>query len=68
MWVSSKGEKPVGPEERTNKLIPHMASNPGNDPGPHWWRVNVLRNHCANAVPMLCQCCCLFLIPQTEVC
>ena len=31
------GEKPLGARERTNnKLNPHMASDLGIEPGPHW--------------------------------
>ena len=37
------GEKPLGEEKRTNnKLNPHMTSNPGIEPGPHWWKVSAL--------------------------
>ena len=31
------GEKPLGAEERRNKLIPHLPPRLGNEPGPHWW-------------------------------
>ena len=37
------GEKPLGARERTNnKLNPHMASDPGIEPGPHWWEGSAL--------------------------
>ena len=37
------GEKPLGAEKRTNnKLNPHMTSNPGIEPGPHWWKASAL--------------------------
>ena len=37
------GEKPLGAKERTNnKLNPHMASMPGFEPGPHWWKASAL--------------------------
>ena len=37
------GEKPLGARERTNnKLNPHMASTPGFEPGPHWWKDSAL--------------------------
>ena len=47
MLVEERG-KPEYPEknlseqakERTNnKLNPHMAPDPGIEPGPHWWEV-----------------------------
>ena len=51
------GEKPLGAEERTNKLNPHMTSNLGIEPGPHWWKASALttaptllsplRQHCS---------------------
>ena len=38
------GEKLLGARERTNnKLNPHiMASTPGFEPGPHWWKASAL--------------------------
>ena len=37
------GEKPLGAKERTkNKLNPHMASTPGVEPAPHWWKARAL--------------------------
>ena len=37
------GEKPLGARERTsNKLNPHMASDLGIEPGPHWWEGSAL--------------------------
>ena len=37
------GEKPLGARERTNnKLNPHMASDLGTEPGPHWWKGSAL--------------------------
>ena len=36
-------EKPLGTRERTNnKLNPHMASTPGFQPEPHWWKASAL--------------------------
>ena len=32
-WFLRRGEK----ERTNNKLDPHMASEPGFEPGPHWW-------------------------------
>ena len=35
------GEKPLGAGYRTNnKLNLHMTSNPGIEPGPHWWEAS----------------------------
>ena len=37
------GEKALGAKERTNnKLNPHMATTPGFEPGPHWWKASAL--------------------------
>ena len=36
-------EKPLAARERTNnKLNPHMASDLGTEPGPHWWERSAL--------------------------
>ena len=55
MLVFVAGEKPENPtkklwsRERTNKLDPHMASNPGFKPGPHWWEVSGISNSPASS-------------------
>ena len=37
------GEKPLGARQRTNnKLNAHVASDPGIEPGPHWWEGSAL--------------------------
>ena len=36
------GEKPLGTEQRTNKLSPHMTPSPGIEPGPYWWEASAL--------------------------
>ena len=42
-WEEKTGvpeEKPLGAEKRTNKLNPDMTSDPGIEPGPHWWKAS----------------------------
>ena len=34
--------KPLGAEQRTNKLKPHLTPDLGIEPGPHWWEASAL--------------------------
>ena len=34
--------KPLGAEQRTNKLSPHLTPDLGIEPGPHWWEASAL--------------------------
>ena len=34
--------KPLGAEQRTNKLNPHMTPDLGIEPGSHWWEASAL--------------------------
>jgi len=36
----STRKKPLGAEDRTNKLNPHMTPDQGIEPGPHWWEAS----------------------------
>ena len=38
----STRRKPLGAEQRTNKLNPHMTPDLGIEPGPHWWEAIAL--------------------------
>ena len=38
----STRRKPLVAEWRTNKLNPHMTSDPGIKPRPHWWKASAL--------------------------
>ena len=55
------GEKPLGAEQRTNKLSPLMTPSPGIEPGPHWWEANALtlRQPCSPHLSLFS--CCLFI-------
>ena len=39
---SNQGKTSRSRGEPTNSINPHMASNPGNDPKPHWWKASAL--------------------------
>ena len=46
LWGEGKtgvpGEKALGAKEKTNnKLNPHVASTPGFEPWPHWWKAKI---------------------------
>ena len=53
------GEKPLGAKERNNKKLKlHMASTPGFELGPHWWKASTLttsplRHPCSPCVIVL---------------
>ena len=38
----STRRKPLGAEQRTNKLSPHMTPDLEIEPGPHWWEASAL--------------------------
>ena len=57
MLVFGARGKPLRAEKRTNKLNPHMMSDPGI--GHHMWATLVEGHHCANTVIGL-----LNMIPQ----
>ena len=38
----STRRKPLGAEQRTNKLNPHMTPDLEIEPGPHWWEASAL--------------------------
>ena len=38
----STRRKPLGAEQRTNKLNPHLTPDLGIEPGPHWWEASAL--------------------------
>jgi len=38
----STRRKPLGAEQRTNKLNPHMTPDLGIEPGPYWWEASDL--------------------------
>ena len=38
----STRRKPLGTEQRTNKLNPRMTPDPGIEPGPHWSEASAL--------------------------
>ena len=44
----STRRKPLGAEQRTNKINPHMAPDLQIEPGPHWWEavLSPLRHPC----------------------
>ena len=41
-WSTCTQRKPLGAEERTNKLNPHMTPDLGTKPRPHWWEASAL--------------------------
>ena len=40
----SSRRKPLGLEQRTNKLNPHITPELGPEPGSHWWEASALTN------------------------
>jgi len=38
----STRRKPLGAEQRTNKLNPHMTPDLEIEPGPYWWEASAL--------------------------
>ena len=48
----STWRKPLGAEQRTNELNPHMTPDLGIEPEPHWWKASAL-----TTVPTLHQNC-----------
>ena len=36
------GEKPLGADKGTNKLSPRMASSPGIESEPYWWKASAV--------------------------
>ena len=49
-WLLRRGktrqpeEKPLGGEQRNNKLNPHMTQDLGIKPESHWWEASALTN------------------------
>ena len=38
----STRRKPLGAEQRNNKLNPHITPDLEIEPGPHWWKASAL--------------------------